>query len=220
MADPQHEIRVWVRGVLGKLPRGSRSLLASRLDLRPDAITRIANVDAKSKKEPRRVGAGELIKIIEFFDEMGVNDVPAAIRQFVKENAGDLVRVPLLSWVSAGKLRGDLAQPIPVADVPLLAFSDLGRGDFFALKVEGDSMDRLSPDGSVIIVNRLDKTLIRGKPYVFAVRGKATYKLWESSDDVHRLEPYSFNPAHKAIFPKRDGDMEVVGRVRRTMFDL
>src|SRR5690242_4525941 len=45
--------------------------------------------------------------------------------------------VPVLSWVSAGQL-ADASSQIPVEDVPLLAFADLGRGEFFALKVRGD----------------------------------------------------------------------------------
>jgi len=126
--------------------------------------------------------------------------------------------VPLLSWVSAGRMR-DPGAPIPVQDVPLLAFSDLGRGDFFALKVAGDSMDRISPEGSIIIVNRAERVLQKGKPYVFSIRGETTYKMWEP-DPVPRLEPRSLNMSHQPIFVQREADLEIVGRVRRTMFDL
>lgn len=126
--------------------------------------------------------------------------------------------VPLVSWVSAGRLR-DPGAPLPIQDVPLLAFSDLGRGDFFALKVAGDSMDRISPEGSIIIVNRSERNLHRGKPYVFSIRGETTYKMWEP-EPVPRLEPRSLNMSHQAIFVDSEDDLEVVGRVRRTMFDL
>lgn len=128
-----------------------------------------------------------------------------------------IVSVPVVSWVSAGKL-ADPGTQIPVEDVPLLAFADLGRGDYFALKVEGDSMDRLSPEGSVIVVNRRERELIPGKAFVFSVRGDTTYKLWRAEPD--RLEPYSTNPANQAIFIKRQRDMQVIGRVRRTVLDL
>ncbi len=125
--------------------------------------------------------------------------------------------VPLLSWVSAGKLK-DAQSQIPVEDVPLLAFADLGRGDFFALKVVGDSMDRLSPDGSVIVVNRDDRTLVPDRAYVFSHHGDATYKLWQP--DPPHLAPFSTNAAHKPIFLKGKKGLEVVGRVRRTVLDL
>lgn len=128
-----------------------------------------------------------------------------------------IARVPLLDFVSAGKL-ADAASQIPVEDVPLLAFADLGRGDFFALKVTGDSMDRLSPEGSIIVVNRADRDLIHDKAYVFSHRGEATYKLWQP--DPPHLAPYSWNPANKPIFVKGNKDFGVVGRVKRSVLDL
>ena len=129
-----------------------------------------------------------------------------------------ITRVPLLSWVSAGRL-ADAQSQISVDDVPLLAFADLGRGEFFALKVEGDSMDRLSPEGSVIVVNRTDREPRPGKPYVFFHRTEgATYKLWHANPDY--LAPHSWNGTHQPIFIKRKKDLEIVGRVRKTMLDL
>lgn len=126
--------------------------------------------------------------------------------------------VPLLSWVSAGKL-ADAESQIPVEDVPLLAFADLGRGDFFALKVVGDSMDRVSPEGSIIVVNRAEREPVPDKPYVFWHRTEGTtYKLWQP--EPPRLEPYSWNAANKPIYVKRKKDLDVIGRVRRTVFDL
>jgi SOS-response transcriptional repressor LexA len=134
------------------------------------------------------------------------------------KGAAGVVEIPLLSWVNAGALADPQTQ-IPVEDVPLLAFADLGRGDFFALKVQGDSMDRLSPDGSTIVINRADQALVAGKPYVFSIRGATTYKLWQP-DDPPYLQPYSTNPSHRPIFVKRKRDLEVIGRVKRSLIDL
>ena len=133
--------------------------------------------------------------------------------------AEDISKIPLLDKVTAGKLKSPSSQ-IPIEDVPLLAFADLGRGDFFALTVEGDSMDRLSPDGSVIIVNQADRTLVVGRAYVISRRGEATFKLWRS--DPPRFSPYSTNPMHEPVFIKSKSEAErlVVGRVKRTVLDL
>lgn len=122
--------------------------------------------------------------------------------------------VPLLDSVAAGKLTHPSSQ-IPVEEVPLLAFADLGRGEFFALKVQGDSMDRISPDGSVIVIDRADQRLINGKYYVFAKRGETTFKMWRSGF----LIPYSLNPTHEPMSLKEKG-FTVVGRVKRTVLDL
>jgi SOS-response transcriptional repressor LexA len=127
-------------------------------------------------------------------------------------------KVPLIDMVSAGKLTEPRSQ-IPVEGVPLLAFADLGRGDFFALTVQGDSMDRVSPEGSVIVVDRSDRTLVPGKPYVFWHRLEGTtYKRWQPNPD--RLEPFSWNIANEAIYIRKKRDFGVVGRVRRTLLDL
>lgn len=131
---------------------------------------------------------------------------------------GKITKVPLLDTVAAGRLKNPSSQ-IPVEDVPLLAFADLGRGEFFALKVDGDSMDRLSPEGSVIVVNRADRQLVGGKCYVFSHRGETTFKMWQGGDNPH-LAPYSTNPTNKPIFFKKKSDLEVIGRVKRTVLDL
>jgi SOS-response transcriptional repressor LexA len=125
--------------------------------------------------------------------------------------------VPVISWVSAGRL-ADPQSPTPLADAKLISFNDLGAGDYFGLRVQGDSMDRVSPEGSIIIVNRREREKIVGKPYVFSIRGEATYKVWR--DAPERLAPFSTNPANEPIFPRRDADYEIIGRVRRTVLDL
>lgn len=50
----------------------------------------------------------------------------------------NFIRVPLLEWVAAGRLANPASQ-IPVESVPLLAFADLGRGDFFCGQSRGQA---------------------------------------------------------------------------------
>jgi len=128
-----------------------------------------------------------------------------------------VVMVPLISWVGAGRLV-DSATQTPASEARAIPFGDLGPGDFFALAVKGDSMDRISPEGSIIVVNRRDKQLLPGKAYVFAIRGETTFKLWQPKPP--RLEPFSTNPAHEAKFLDTRRGIFVVGRVRRTLLDL
>ena len=179
-----------------------------------EAGTRTIGQDDAERYARRFRSAGVAISApgILFGPEAASRERAAAVR------AVDYAEVPLLSWVSAGRLADGHSQ-IPVEDVPLLAFADLGRGDYFALKVSGDSMDRVSPEGSVIVVNRADRTLVSGKPYVFFAPGEgASYKLWHA--DPPYLMPYSTNPANEPLFIKRKRDFTVIGRVRRTVLDL
>lgn len=127
-----------------------------------------------------------------------------------------LVDVPLISWVSAGHLtHQDTVTEID--DFPVIEVAGLPAGDWVALRVDGDSMDRISPPDSIIIVNRKDKRLVSNACYVIANHhGEATYKRYRPNPD--RFEPVSTNPVHEPIFP--DNDVPVVGRVRRTMLEM
>jgi SOS-response transcriptional repressor LexA len=126
--------------------------------------------------------------------------------------------IPFLSWVSAGQISdvGDLEQ---ASEADTVTVADLPPGDFFVTEVRGDSMDRVSPDGSKIIVNVSNRQLLAGKAYVFSLRGETTYKYFQP-DPVPRLEPYSTNPMHRTIFLDQSESWTVVGRVWRSYIDL
>ncbi|OJF97601.1 XRE family transcriptional regulator [Pararhizobium antarcticum] len=123
--------------------------------------------------------------------------------------------VPVLSWISAGAmLRDDLSDEakgaIRVASLP-------PTGDWIALQVVGDSMDRISPPESTIIVDRRDKRLVTNACYVIADDdGNATYKRYRAGPV--RFEPVSTNPAHEPLFP--DNDPIIIGRVRRSILEM
>lgn len=126
-------------------------------------------------------------------------------------------RAPLYSWVSAGRLlapdgvrKGDVKKYILASDLP--------KGDWIVLTVDGDSMDRIAPDGSYIFVNRADQRLINDKFYVFGTpEGEATFKRYRTGNPP-RLQPYSTNPDHETIIPH--GELTVLGRVGRVIYDL
>ncbi len=131
---------------------------------------------------------------------------------------GDAIPIPIISWVSAGQL-AEQVEEIEPDDGNFTVLSGLPKSRYFATRVQGDSMDRYSPDGSIVIVDANDVTPRPGKAYIFSVRGEATYKVYQGDPVIH-LEPHSTNPANKAIFPDGDRDWAVVGRVARTFLDL
>jgi SOS-response transcriptional repressor LexA len=130
-----------------------------------------------------------------------------------EDQSDEIIRIPRLSLVAASKL-ADVGDVPEAADAPSIAVTDLPQGDWFALRVEGDSMDRIAPDGSIILVDRRDRRLIPEKFYVFARRGEATFKQYYDG----LLLPYSHNPRHKPI--KVGADFTVVGRVHRVLINL
>jgi DNA-binding transcriptional regulator YiaG len=123
--------------------------------------------------------------------------------------------VPLLSDVAASKL-ADVAHVEYPQDAKMMPGGGLPSGEWFALQVVGDSMDRIAPDGAVIYVNVADKTLLHRRFYVFASGGATTFKRY--MERPPRLEPYSWSGAHETIFPRRE--IQVVGRVGRVVLDL
>ena len=132
-----------------------------------------------------------------------------------EEDRSDM-EVPLLSMVSAGHLR---EQPtITAADIERwVRVADMPKGEWIALAVEGDSMDRVAPEGSIVLVNRADDRLIDGKFYIFSLgNGAATFKRYRRNPE--RLQPYSTNPDHISI--PVNGDLYVFGRVRRIITDV
>lgn len=124
--------------------------------------------------------------------------------------------VPLISWVSAGELS---EQPgmITFDESPTISALDLPDGDWIALRVEGDSMNKISPPNSIIFVNRKDRRLAPNACYVVSDEtGAATYKRYRPDDDP------PFQPAsYKEIPPpKMEGSVTVIGRVRRSIIEM
>jgi transcriptional regulator with XRE-family HTH domain len=123
--------------------------------------------------------------------------------------------VPILSWVSAGIM---LCEDAIDEAIGTISVGDLDpAGDWIALRVTGDSMNRISPPDSVILVDRNDKRLVPNACYVIDDgTGAATYKRYRSSPP--RFEPVSTNAVHEAIFP--ENQPTVIGRVKKTILDM
>lgn len=194
----------WFKSRLKALKK-SQLRLAEELGLAPARITEIF-------KGQRKVSIEEASKMASFLD-VPVNMV---FRRLGLVETGAMP-VPIISWVSAGTL----VQPDIVLDgddSPLIEVAGLdAAGDWIALRVESDSMDRISPPESIILANRRDKRLVANACYVIAdVDGKATYKRYRPNPK--RFEPVSTNPAHEPIFP--DNDPLIVGRVRMTILRM
>lgn len=127
------------------------------------------------------------------------------------------VDVPLLSKVAAGNLR--YQQGIEPHDIERhIKVGELPKGDWIALVVEGDSMDRVAPDGSIILIDRADDRLIDGRYYVFSLGGgEATFKRFRKGPP--RMQPFSTNPDHMSI-PAENDDLYVIGRAKRVIQDI
>ena len=129
---------------------------------------------------------------------------------------GIIDRVPVISWISAGAL----AKQNEVSPDMILehrAMTGLPEGDWIAFRVEGSSMNRISPPDSIIFVNRRERALVPNACYVITDEdGAATYKRYRP--DPTRFEPVSTDDSHEPVFP--DNTPHIIGRVRRSVIDM
>lgn len=126
--------------------------------------------------------------------------------------------VPVIGWVQAGTLR-DASAIQELDELERVTMDGLPPGEWFATDVRGDSMDRVSPEGSRVFVNAADRLLVAGGYFLFSLRGETTYKRYYD-EPVRRLEPYSTNPANRSIFLGTEQGWDVIGRVYRSVIDL
>lgn len=126
----------------------------------------------------------------------------------VQPTSAPIRAVPQISWVQATALSPE-ANPLEKGDYEDIVYYASKRENLIALRVKGDSMDRVAPDGSLIIVDTDDLDILDGKYYIFRCGGDATFKRWRKTPP--RLEPCSTNPQHDPLFVS--GGCQVIGRV-------
>ncbi|CZT36159.1 S24 family peptidase [Rhizobium sp. 9140] len=128
-----------------------------------------------------------------------------------------VVDVPLISWISAGQL-GEQDGLSDFSDFPTIQAIDLPEGDWIALRVVGDSMNKISPPESIIFANRRDRRLVSNGCYVVADEtGAATYKRYRPND-LPPFQPASYDENIEP--PDFQGSVTVIGRVRRSIINM
>lgn len=145
-------------------------------------------------------------------------DVSAGWLLYGEQTAVEQKPVPLISWVSAGALAQPDYVPDGFDDVPYVYAPDLDpSGDWIALRVDGRSMDKISPHDSIIFVNRKERTLVPNACYIIGDgNGGATYKRYRPPNI---FEPVSTKASEfETITFEQEPD--IIGRVRKTVLSL
>lgn len=135
-----------------------------------------------------------------------------ALEMTPRDGAGTAVQVPLLGRVAAGAPLEQMEVPETVA----LPEDMLGRGQTFALRVQGDSMvGEGILDGDVVVVESRN-VVENGATVVALVRGEATLKRFYRERGRVRLVPANERLA-PIIEPAQDVEVrgEVVALLRR-----
>lgn len=120
-------------------------------------------------------------------------------------------KIPVIGEVPGGDLTLAIQEP-PDKFIP---FSSK-RKSIFALRVRGNSMSRIAPDGSYAVVDVSDNTpdQLSNQPVVALIHNgfeyECSFKIFKRHPD--RFEPLSVEPGYDTIFPG-DREWKIFGRV-------
>lgn len=132
------------------------------------------------------------------------------------QQIASITDVPLVSWVSAGAM-GEQDAVINLDDFRTIPIADLPEGTWIALRVDGPSMNKISPPESTIVVNLRDRRLVANACYIVADEsGNTTYKRYRPSE-TPPFQPASYEDIPP---PQFKGAVNVIGRVRRSIIDM
>ena len=133
----------------------------------------------------------------------------------VVDDVAGVLRAPLISWVQAGAFQ-EAVDPYELGGFEEEVAIEYSRESVLALRVKGSSLNRVAPEGSIIIVDYSMQDLVPEKFFVIKVNGEATVKRYVANPD--RFEPFSTEPDHPIVLPTED--LVVVGRVVRVVTSL
>jgi transcriptional regulator with XRE-family HTH domain len=128
-------------------------------------------------------------------------------------NQPTIVSVPLISWETAGNLGSSGAILLPQDILRVLYAVDLDpNGDWIALRVSVDAMDRVVPPESIIFVDRRDRRLEPLRYYVLRTDSDTLFRRFRPPNI---WEPFSTKPQHKPLEIPDGSDPVIIGRVKK-----
>ena len=168
--------------------------------LTPDAIR---NVLRKKSLNPRRDTLAGIARGLEcrLEDLLEPGSVDGSTRN------GPAKGIPLISWSVLSHLTETNSFYSPAQAEELIVTPPNSR-NFIALRIQGDSMGKIAPDESIIIVDLSDRLLQSGRYYVFNHYGDTMFKQFH--DEPARLEDDNTNSCATIFY---SDDIRVIGRV-------
>jgi len=123
----------------------------------------------------------------------------------------DIVQIPVYGKISAGQ---PLEMVENIIDYTFITVEEARKGSYFALEVTGDSMDKIIPNGSRVVVRKQEE-LENGQIGVIVVNGyDATIKRYERDNDMVFLYPESNNPEHRVQrYNLKETPITILGKV-------
>lgn len=123
-------------------------------------------------------------------------------------------RIPILGRISAGR-------PIYAEEnIEGYIYTELNHGgEYFALRVNGDSMNAAHlVNGSIVVVRKQDFVDDGEIAVVLVGDDEATVKRFYHTDNIVTLMPQSTNPEHQPqIYDLKNTNIRIIGKVAQTV---
>lgn len=124
----------------------------------------------------------------------------------IKENNQESFLLPLLN-VSAGKEESDQSQSHEMVECP--SHLSYLKDNLFAIRVIGESMNKIIPNGSTIICARVEEKPKSGQIVVYRNGSDYNLKQFTETENLILFEPVSFDGSFETIIYKKTDDIEI-----------
>ena len=172
----------------------------------------------RARMRETKVTQTDLADALGFTSQSAISNILAGVRGVKVEEAAAIYsflglrqqpqvrQVPIIGWTSAGNWREAVRHAIgrmPVAN-------KVAGPKSFAVEVQGDSMDRIIPEGGFVVVDPDQVQPVNGKIYLIENdEHESQVKMYRTGPA--RYEPVSSNDSHKAVAAGEA--VKVIGRV-------
>lgn len=189
--------------------------------LHKDAIRNIRRAEKEKRSDgrlgvqPRTIAA--LAKVLKTTPEWlltGREEQPPESGGSAANGSAGAGLLPFIEW--------DEAEEYAAPDKPLRSDTSLGERVWpqgtFVTRVPDDSMNRIAPAGSYIVVDRSERMVSAGLCYLGTLNGQVVFRRWFANPE--RAEPFSVDPSFETEYLRQGHRWEIIGRVRRIFVDI
>ncbi|SYW19518.1 XRE family transcriptional regulator [Oenococcus oeni] len=177
----------------------------------------------RGQSKPRMDVAAKIAKILNTSVSNLMGDELENYSNAYSKVSNSSVSLPIYSHLFAGMPDGAEEDVIGKLEIPGGIAKKYGKKNLLAVKVEGDSMNKVILDGMIAVVDTDDTEVKNGNVYAVIVNGYSnTLKHVYQYTDHIRFEPDSFNPANKPFSYKYDEDIsiKIIGKLVYIAQDL
>ena len=127
----------------------------------------------------------------------------------------EIVRLPIIGTIRAGE---PILAVQNIEGYQIIERRHLTPGyEYFFLKVVGDSMNIIAPEGSLVLVRKQD-TVSNGDIAVVLINNQdATIKKFYKQKDCVTLIPMSTNPTHQPQIYEKETEAKIIGKAMKVV---